>query len=79
MPGFLQSLARIGSYRSLPYAVASAVMTVPMAPFALAIAVSVDTDSRIRALLALLALAVLMVSAFVHDPPYLKAQRARRT
>ncbi|MEV4053335.1 histidine kinase [Amycolatopsis sp. NPDC049688] len=60
MSGFLVSLARIGSYRSLPYAVACAVLTVPISPFAFAVAVSVDTDSRVRALLALLALAVLM-------------------
>ncbi|MEV6826857.1 histidine kinase [Amycolatopsis sp. NPDC051102] len=60
MSGFLQSLARIGSYRSLPFAVAGAVLTVPVSPFAFAVAVSVDADSRVRALLALLALAVLM-------------------
>jgi len=60
MSGFFQSLARIGSYRSLPFAVAGAVLTVPMSPFALAAAVSVEADSRIRALLALIALAVLM-------------------
>ncbi|MCR6482655.1 histidine kinase [Amycolatopsis sp. OK19-0408] len=60
MPGFLLSLARIGSYRSLPFAVASAVLTVPVSPFALAAAVSVEAESRVRALLALLALAVLM-------------------
>lgn len=61
MSGFLQSLTRLGSYRSLPYAVASAAMTVPMSPFALATAASVHhVDSRIRALVAVLALAVLM-------------------
>ncbi|KDN17064.1 sensor histidine kinase [Amycolatopsis rifamycinica] len=60
MSGFLASLARIGSYRSLPYAVACAVLTVPISPFAFAAAVSVEADSRVRALLALLALAVLM-------------------
>ncbi|WP_410569899.1 sensor histidine kinase [Amycolatopsis sp. cmx-4-61] len=60
MSGFLTSLARLGSYRSVPYAVACAVLTVPVSPFALAAAVSVEADSRVRALLALLALAVLM-------------------
>ncbi|MGW4063990.1 sensor histidine kinase [Amycolatopsis sp. NPDC004747] len=60
MSGFLVSLARIGSYRSLPYAVASAVLTVPISPFAFAVAVSVEADSRVRALLALLAMAVFM-------------------
>ncbi|WP_410669286.1 sensor histidine kinase [Amycolatopsis sp. cmx-4-68] len=60
MPGFLASLVRISSYRSLPYAVACAVMTVPVSPFAFAVAVSVEAESRVRALVALLALAVLM-------------------
>lgn len=60
MSGFFPSLARIGTYRSLPFAVAGAVLTVPVSPFALAAAVSVDADSRVRALLALVALAVLM-------------------
>ncbi|HET6705543.1 sensor histidine kinase, partial [Amycolatopsis sp.] len=60
MSGFFQSLARIGSYRSLPFAVAGAVLTVPASPFALAAAVSVEADSRVRALLALIAVAVLM-------------------
>ncbi|MET8996689.1 histidine kinase [Amycolatopsis sp. Hca4] len=60
MSGFLASLARIGSYRSLPYAVACAVLTLPISPFAFAAAVSVEADSRVRALLALLAMAVLM-------------------
>jgi signal transduction histidine kinase len=60
MPGFLQSLTRIGSYRSLLHAAAGAAIAVPVAPFALAVAVSVEADSRIRALIALLALAVLM-------------------
>src|SRR5437764_15192172 len=60
MSGFFQSLARIGSYRSLPFAVAGAVLTVPVSPFAFAVAVSVEADSRVRALLALIALAVLM-------------------
>ncbi len=60
MSGFLRSLLRIGGYRGLPYALATAVLTIPVSPFALAVAVSVDADSRIRALIALLALAVLM-------------------
>ncbi|MEU0537328.1 sensor histidine kinase [Amycolatopsis tolypomycina] len=60
MSGFFQSLARIGSYRSLPFAVAGAVLTVPASPFALVAAVSVEADSRVRALLALVAVAVLM-------------------
>jgi signal transduction histidine kinase len=60
MPGFLKSLTRISSYRSLLHAAAGAAIAVPVAPFALAVAVSVDADSRIRALIALLALAVLM-------------------
>ncbi|OXM62421.1 sensor histidine kinase [Amycolatopsis vastitatis] len=60
MSGFLQSLPRIGSYRSLPYAVSSLAITVPVAPFAFAVAVAFPADSRIRAVIALLALAVLM-------------------
>jgi signal transduction histidine kinase len=60
MPGFLQSLTRLGSYRSLLHAAAGAAIAVPVTPFALAAAVSVEADSRIRALAALLALAVLM-------------------
>ncbi|WP_410618922.1 sensor histidine kinase [Amycolatopsis sp. cmx-8-4] len=60
MSGFLLSLTRIGSYRSLLHAAAGAAIAVPVAPFALAVAVSVDVDSRLRALIALLALAVLM-------------------
>jgi hypothetical protein len=57
MPGFLLSLARIGSYRSLLHAAAGVAIAVPVTPFALAAAVSVAADSRVRALLAL---AVLM-------------------
>ncbi len=60
MPGFLLSLTRIGSYRSLLHAAAGAAVALPMAPFALAAAVSVEAGSRVRALIALLALAVLM-------------------
>jgi len=60
MPGFLQSLARIGSYRSLPYAFVSLAMAAPVSPFAFAVAVSFDADSRVRAVIAALALAVLM-------------------
>src|SRR3569833_2323401 len=60
MPGFLLSLTRIGSYRSLLHAAAGAAIALPVAPFALAVAVSVEADSRIRALIALAALAVLM-------------------
>ncbi|WP_290055829.1 sensor histidine kinase [Amycolatopsis solani] len=59
MSGFFPSLARIGSYRGLPFAVAGALLMVPVSPFAFAAAVSVEADSRVRALLALLAIAVL--------------------
>ncbi|MGK3203610.1 sensor histidine kinase [Amycolatopsis sp. MEPSY49] len=59
MSGFLRSLARLGSYRALPFAVAGALVMVPVSPFAFAAAVSVEADSRVRALLALVAIAVL--------------------
>lgn len=59
MSGFLRSLARLGSYRGLPFAVAGALLMVPVSPFAFAAAVSVEADSRVRALLALVAIAVL--------------------
>ncbi|MEU5261703.1 histidine kinase [Amycolatopsis sp. NPDC021455] len=60
MPGFLQSLTRIGSYRSLPYAFVGLMMAAPVSPFAFAVAVSFDADSRVRAVIAAVALAVLM-------------------
>jgi signal transduction histidine kinase len=60
MPGFLQSLTRIGSYRSLPYAFVTLAMAAPVSPFAFAVAVSFDADSRVRAVIAAVALAVLM-------------------
>ncbi|MGW5717911.1 sensor histidine kinase [Amycolatopsis sp. NPDC003865] len=59
MSGFFGSLARLGSYRGLPFAVAGALLMVPVSPFAFAAAVSVEADSRVRALLALVAIAVL--------------------
>ncbi|WP_372659950.1 sensor histidine kinase [Amycolatopsis kentuckyensis] len=59
MSGFFRSLARLGSYRALPFAVAGAFLMVPVSPFAFAAAVSVEADSRVRALLALVAIAVL--------------------
>lgn len=59
MSGFFPSLARLGSYRALPFAVAGALVMVPVSPFAFAAAVSVEADSRVRALLALVAMAVL--------------------
>ncbi|WP_103354776.1 sensor histidine kinase [Amycolatopsis sp. CA-128772] len=60
MSGFLVSLARIGSYRSLPYTAVSLLLAAPISPFAFAVAVSFDADSRVRALIAAVALAVLM-------------------
>ncbi|SEF35023.1 Signal transduction histidine kinase [Amycolatopsis pretoriensis] len=59
MSGFFRSLARLGSYRGLPFAVAGALLMVPVSPFAFAAAVAVEADSRVRALLALVAIAVL--------------------
>jgi signal transduction histidine kinase len=60
MPGFLQSLTRIGSYRSLPYAFVGLTMAAPVSPFAFAVAVSFEADSRVRAVIAMVSLAVLM-------------------
>ncbi|WP_103336060.1 sensor histidine kinase [Amycolatopsis sp. CA-126428] len=60
MSRFLVSLARIGSYRSLPYAIVSLVLAAPISPFAFAVAVSFEADSRVRAVIAVVALAVLM-------------------
>ena len=60
MPGFLSSLWRITSYRGLLFAILSAVLTLPLSPFALAAAISVHAQPVTHAVLALVALAVLL-------------------
>ncbi|UOX84574.1 histidine kinase dimerization/phosphoacceptor domain-containing protein [Amycolatopsis sp. FBCC-B4732] len=59
MSDFSRSLLRPGGYRSLPYAVLGAALTVPVAPFAVPWAL-LSPAGRPRVLLALVSLAVLL-------------------